>query len=229
MNDRQRELVARILTAAETVDRPLMGVEAHAVELARSFVRQSETENVDSPVTEQEEIAARLVGHAPYTLRVMKAVERALGAHYSGTSDEALSAAMTGLAAALWRATARVWLNQPGKEMVEVNAISLWDGGRTIDVTERDLEAYVGEQVVLAVRGSKLETLQPSVEPLETFNRFLVTAKDEQVLMLLSPAPKFAPEEALQLAAWLVVGAELAGYEHPLEKTVATVKAIVNA
>ena len=63
---------------------------------------------------------------------------------------------------------------------------------------------------------------------LDTLNQFAVTAKDSKVLILgLVRVPRYLTvDEALQLAAWLIVGAELAGADHSLEVAAATVEAI---
>lgn len=65
-----------------------------------------------------------------------------------------------------------------------------------------------------------------AVEPLDTLNWAGVSAKDGRVVMLLPPYLGMAPEAALQLAAWLIVGAGLAGHDVPLQTAVATVAAI---
>lgn len=45
---------------------------------------------------------------------------------------------------------------------------------------------------------------------IDTFNRWGVTGNQGSVLILNPRPPRLDPAEALQLAAWLIVGAELA-------------------
>jgi len=70
-----------------------------------------------------------------------------------------------------------------------------------------------------------------SAPALDTINAFGITAHrfegNVERVVAIAPLPQmYTSERALQLASWLIVGAELAGYEHPLETAVATVKAI---
>lgn len=69
----------------------------------------------------------------------------------------------------------------------------------------------------------------PAAEKLELdpLNRFAVTAKDGTVLIMLGPVPRLLqPETALELAAWLIVGAELAGVEDSEARVVELVRVI---
>lgn len=70
---------------------------------------------------------------------------------------------------------------------------------------------------------------QAPVKPLQAGNSFAVTAKDDTVVVAAPPFPLLPREEAVRLAAWLVVGAELAGDERALDRVIATVEAIHDA
>lgn len=72
------------------------------------------------------------------------------------------------------------------------------------------------------------ELVKEPIILLDTLNRYGVTAKDGCVVILSIPKLRLAPRPALQLAAWLTVGAELAGYDHVLEVLTATVRAVQN-
>lgn len=68
---------------------------------------------------------------------------------------------------------------------------------------------------------------QPKPAPLDTVNRHLVTAHQGEVLMREPLTFQvMTGREALQLASWLIVGAELADYDQALETAIETVKAI---
>ena len=60
----------------------------------------------------------------------------------------------------------------------------------------------------------------------DTFNRWMVGIRSGEVVLFLLPSPLMSPLEALQLAAWLTVGAELAGHRHALESHALTVDLI---
>lgn len=60
-------------------------------------------------------------------------------------------------------------------------------------------------RVVTSLRGYEHKR-----EPISTLNRFGVTASHGQVVLVLRPSQVLEPEQALQLAAWLIVGHELA-------------------
>lgn len=75
-------------------------------------------------------------------------------------------------------------------------------------------------------------TVEPSdreaAEHIATFNFCGITAHDGRVLQLLSHGGTLDPEDAVRLAAWLIVGAELAGYERSAQHTIALVERIRN-
>lgn len=61
---------------------------------------------------------------------------------------------------------------------------------------------------------------------LDPENHWLITASEDVVILQRLPASLLQPEEAIRLAAWLIVGAELAGFEPSLEVATATVDAV---
>lgn len=72
------------------------------------------------------------------------------------------------------------------------------------------------------------------IEPLDTtlpdtINRHAVTAHQERVVMMRPPNTSMSPDEAIALAAWLVVGAELADFRvDALDRFLATLEAVRN-
>ena len=94
----------------------------------------------------------------------------------------------------------------------------------------RNILAASRERMEVSTRGLAGEPSVdvPELEPLGTVNQWAVTAKDEKVRSLFGVPPALQPQEAVRLASWLIVAAEMAGYPHPLETAQATVKAIRN-
>lgn len=64
--------------------------------------------------------------------------------------------------------------------------------------------------------------------PLETLNEWMMTAKNDVVVVQRRISPLLQPEEAIRIAAWLIVCAELADFPRALEVAVATAQAIRN-
>lgn len=78
-------------------------------------------------------------------------------------------------------------------------------------------------------------TIEPSdreaAEQLSVFNFCGVTAKDERVIVLLHgqiSQGTLDPEDAIRLAAWLIVGAEMAGQDRAPQLAAAMVDRIRN-
>lgn len=65
-----------------------------------------------------------------------------------------------------------------------------------------------------------------NIEPLDTFNRFAVTSHENQVIIMGRVGGLLEIENALILAAWLIMAAELAGNENAAAITLATYQAI---
>lgn len=87
------------------------------------------------------------------------------------------------------------------------------------DVLRQQMRSCVEELTALGVEGKE------PVLALDTFNRLGVTAHQGKVVSVGMKAA-FSPAEALQLAAWLIVGAELCDRSHCVSQVVATVEAI---
>lgn len=114
---------------------------------------------------------------------------------------------------------------------------------------ERQLEAF-GESTMRLLRRaeaaearvisqSEARIDKPAPRPLSTLNRYAITAHHSvacsapRVVMLRPPFPipdgtaaEMTPDDALALAAWLIIAAELAGSDEPLEVVRLTVQAI---
>lgn len=77
---------------------------------------------------------------------------------------------------------------------------------------------------------SRPMTIEPSdrdaAEQISIFNFCGVSAKEGRVVQLISHGGSLDPEDAIRFAAWLIVAAELAGYERAPQHAAALVERI---
>jgi hypothetical protein len=90
-------------------------------------------------------------------------------------------------------------------------------------------DAFSGRIAAAAPQSETAAELQAR-DVFDTMNYHGITARDGEVLLIL-PVPRCSmnPSRAIQLAAWLVCGAEMAGHPNPEETFRATLAAIRNA
>lgn len=100
---------------------------------------------------------------------------------------------------------------------------------RSKALTFKDGQLDANEVARLCEEGELEEVTEDedaTAKPLSTWNEWFITAKDDRVVMQHRPGFILQPEEAIRLAAWLVMGAELAGKNDALEVTIATFYAV---
>lgn len=99
------------------------------------------------------------------------------------------------------------------------------------EVNETDWKTLRDEFIARVLKGSgqgRFTGKNPFVVvgPLDTLNRFAITAHGSSVVMQGRPPAVMQTTTAIELAAWLLMGAELAGHGAVVEVVAKTLEAI---